>query len=348
MGVLYMPILKGRSGEFEALAHLARSTASSLLPLIEAVPKSGTPELDIAGFVHKLRTDWPLGEAVAVDLNYPGADGQPARWEQLLKDARRYQVKVRPTVHFADDAPVLEVLRAAIATDRRGCCLRVDASELDENPRDLAIWGTDLMADLLVEPEEVDLVLDFGMLGDDRVVAHAAERAIEHLEGLPWLDRWRSVVVAGGAFPKDLTNVHPWVLTSLRRREVDLWAGLASRRQFFGRQPIFGDYGVGHPPHTPSAPATPSPNIRYAVDGHWMVLRGTKKDPRGNEQYREICRAVSESPEFGGADLSWGDAIITKVVAEEVGPGNPQKWRAYGTSHHLEYVTSRLASLGAP
>ncbi|HWD02530.1 MAG TPA: beta family protein [Amycolatopsis sp.] len=348
MGALYTPILKGRGGEFEALAHIDRSTASSVMPLIEAVPKSGATELDIAGFVHKLRTDWPLGEAMVVDLSYFGADGQPARWEQLLREARRYQVKVIPAVHFADEAPVLELLRRAVAVDKRGCCLRVEASELGESPRDLAIWAADLLADLLAEPENVDLILDFGALGDDEAVARAVERAIEHLGRLPWLDRWRSVVVAGGAFPKNLSNVDSWSLTSLRRREVDLWAGLASRKQFFPRQPIFGDYGVGYPPHTPPVRATPPPNIRYAVDGHWMVLRGTKNDPQGNEQYRQICRVTSELPEFGGPALSWGDECVTKVVAEEIGPGNPQKWRAYGTSHHLEYVTSRLASLGAP
>jgi hypothetical protein len=253
-----------------------------------------------------------------------------------------------PVVHFGDITDVLDQLRGAIKTDLRGCCLRVDAVELDEHPGDLAVWATALMADLQAVPEDVDLILDFGVLSDDQAVTKAADRAMDHLERLPWLDRWRSVVVASGAFPKNLSAVAPWSLSPLRRREVDLWAGLAARKQFFSRQPIFGDYGIGYPPHTEPVRATPPPNVRYAADGQWLILRGTKNDPEGNEQYRRICRTIADLPECGGSELSWGDASMAKVAANELGPGNPQKWRAYSTSHHLEYVTSRLATLGVP
>ncbi|OAP20402.1 hypothetical protein A4R44_08826 [Amycolatopsis sp. M39] len=348
MGALYMPILKGKGGEFEALAHMARSTASSVTPLIEAVPKSSATELDVSWFVREIRTVWPLSEMVVIDLCHLGTAGQPALWEEVLSEARHYQAKVVPVVHFGDEASVVELLGRALAVDRRGCCLRVDAADLREDPQDLAIWAADLLADLRIEPDDADLVLDFGTLSDDQTVSRATERAIEHLERLPRLERWRSVVVAGGAFPENLSKVDSWSLTSLPRREADLWAGLASRKNFFRQQPVFGDYGVAYPPHTRPVRANPPPNIRYAVDGHWMVLRGRKNDPRGNEQYREICRIMSQLPDFGGAGLSWGDKCIAKVVADEIGPGNPKKWRAYGTSHHLEYVTSRLASLGAP
>jgi hypothetical protein len=85
---LYTPILKGRGGEFEALAHLARSTAAKITPLLEAVPKAQTLDLDTTDFVRKLRDHWPLGETVFIDLNYfVGSSDQPSRWEKLLTEA---------------------------------------------------------------------------------------------------------------------------------------------------------------------------------------------------------------------------------------------------------------------
>lgn len=346
---MYTPILKGKGGEFEALAHLDRALAGELRPLIEAVPTGQATDLDVSALVRKLLVAWPLGEAVAVDLNYYlGSDDQADRWRRLLEEARYHQVKVVPVAHFDDGSDTLAALRDAMDVDARGCCLRVDAPHLEEDPGDLGAWMSDLLAQLHAGPKDIDLVLDCGALANSEAVAWASARASVHLENLPWLERWRTVVVAGGGFPKNLSGVKAWTATPLRRREVDLWGALSQRRHFFPRQPSFGDYGVGYPPHTEPVPARPPPNVRYAVDGEWRIVRGTKNDPRGNEQYREICKLVADWPEHQISQQCWGDASIASVAEGRLGPGNPLKWRAYSTSRHLDYVRSKLATLGEP
>src|SRR4051812_34116380 len=73
----------------------------------------------------------------------------------------------------------------------------------------------------------------------------AARLVLPVLRGLPNLTRYRSITVAGGAFPQDLSDFAPWKLGRRPRFDAVLYDRVISRD--LSRMPDFGDYAVTHP-----------------------------------------------------------------------------------------------------
>ena len=63
-----MPILKGREGEFSAIAHLSTAMARRLLPIFEVVPTAKGPTEDAYKFAAKVRESMHANMAIAVDV----------------------------------------------------------------------------------------------------------------------------------------------------------------------------------------------------------------------------------------------------------------------------------------
>ncbi len=67
----------------------------------------------------------------------------------------------------------------------------------------------------------------------------------------------------------------------------------------------------------------------------------------GFGQYRELCRQVSASAFYYGADFSEGDKYINDCASGSVSTGRLTTWRWVGTNHHLEKVSLDTANLSS-
>jgi hypothetical protein len=156
---------------------------------------------------------------------------------------------------------------------------------------------------------------------------------------------WRSLVVASGAFPVDLSAYAPGVIGERSRLDADLWAQLVARGRF-DHTIDFADYAIAHPLLGAGAPFIAAPQLRYTTADKWLILKGRRNDPAGNEQFYTICQTIADRDEFAGAALGAADARIANPRAH--GPGNATTWRQVGTAHHLDFVALRLATFGEP
>jgi hypothetical protein len=89
-------------------------------------------------------------------------------------------------------------------------------------------------------------------------------------------------------------------------------------------------------------------NIRYTIDGNWLIVKGRGVKKHGYGQFAAICRALVGRPEFCGRNFSTGDAYIADCATNAVGTGNMTTWRKVGTNHHLTFVVDRIARLPVP
>jgi len=227
----------------------------------------------------------------------------------------------------------------------RGACVRLGGDDVTEDPDDVNEALARMMSHLSMGREDVDLLIDLGAVGPDsvRAKALAARLLLRYLEGVK---EFRSVTVAAGAFPADLSDFSPWQQGEQPRSDADLWAEVLRRR--VPRAPDYGDYAVAHPMLSTGRPFAPAPQLRYTTAGHWLILKGDRRDERGARQFYDICQAIAASPEFAGAGLGWADARIADPRGHGAGPGNATTWRQLGTAHHLDFVVRRLTTLGEP
>lgn len=365
----YIPILKGRLGEFNAVSRVDPGLADRYTPLIEFVPtgdelgEDGEPTLfgveeSVRKTGERLDKYWPRSTDVIVDLHalpsVPGYYPAPAFIDRCFqKDTTQVIPTCRPA--DADDSALIERLaRSLDVFSDRNICIRLSDEDLDERDEPIADSLGRLISGLETSRENVDLVIDFGAITEDSV-SFAARIARLVIVDLPYLDAWKSLTLAAGGFPINLDGVGAQTVTELRRWELTMWRTLRDRLRDKLRVPAFGDYAIAYPRQLAGVAFAPAPQIRYTTPEGWAILKGRKNNRRGNAQFLDICQAITEHPAFTPG-LSWGDEQIAAnarfanqdPVPEGARPGNAMVWRAIGTSHHLAQVISRLATEGEP
>jgi len=352
--VLYAPVLKGRQGEFGALSLIQSTTRQHTLPILEIVP--GPP--DETERAAQLRS---VIERAAVKLKVWGGsrlllDAGFLATDVVLRDsfgavgysidaAIEQGVDATPVVRLDDEPRSHRDAATLHAETRRGIAVRLGAGDLDEDPEDIDAALTELLRNLGAVPRDVDLVLDLGVVNGDLSVRAGSRLIADALRGLEAIDEWRNVIVAAGAFPADLSAYSAWTLGEPPRYDAMLYDHLRQRRRL-PRVPVFGDYAVANPVLVTGLPHRVPPQLRYTVADRWLVLKGRLNDPRGHEQFYDVCDVIAKHPDFAGAALGNADARIANPRAK--GPGNAATWREIGTTHHLDYLVQRITTLGEP
>jgi hypothetical protein len=207
---VYVPVLKGKLGEFLALERLSQGTKARVHPLIELPPLGSydhelcetTTEVGKAVelFCRRLERKW-AGLSCFVDIRtLPGAarlpDGRHPLTE-ILGLARAAGCAAVPVVSLASDGPRLDA--AAEHSDEFGVSLRLSYRAVDAP--DLAECTERLLGRLGLRHNAVDLVLDFGAI-TPAPAWHLAQVVLGTLGRVPGDHAWRSITVAASAFPE--------------------------------------------------------------------------------------------------------------------------------------------------
>ncbi|MGW4245353.1 beta family protein [Nocardia sp. NPDC004722] len=362
----YVPILKSRLGELTALKNMEEHLAEFCVPLIEIVPSDEmlhelrppptALKLGLNRILDTLRKHWRVRFDLIIDTHHlPATSGWNPTAQVVENCFESAQLGVIPAVRLSDSRQVLfEVGEAVRQSLHQPACIRLTAADLSGGNRHLLSEQIGCALEALgMRCGRVHLVLDFGSIADDKDVDRKARAALLSLLDIPHLDQWMSITLAGGAFPPDLSDIEPKILTRIDRKEVDLW--LDVRRQLLGhsRIPTFGDYGVAHPLLPLGKGYGPPPQLRYTVAGSWLVLKYRRSE--GFTRFFDICGEIAAGSEFTGG-LTWGDEEIAgrtwyahgDRASTVSGPGNGSTWRAIGTSHHIGFVLDHLATAGEP
>lgn len=352
----YVPILKGRQGEYTALGALRDHVRAQITPLVEVAPVPWDFESDTAAksvdahlepVAAALAQCWGTGRPVFVDLTWIAEDSTEAGLhpvESVLNEARQLDLKAIPVAGVARSDPYLAAVATALARDDRGVCLRLERDDL----RNLNRLGRTLnttCAALGADREQVDLILDFKDYDGGQAPAIEMAASVA-LTSLPNPDDWRSLALAGGGFPLNLTGIG--AETRIARADWDVWRTLTvDRADEMPRRPAFADYAVQHPEPQEIDPRLMrmSASLRYATPTEWLILKGRNVRDYGFEQFHDLCADLVPRPEFRGPDFSEGDRLIASSANRNGGPGNATTWRKIATNHHLETVADQIANL---
>lgn len=349
----YVPVLKGKAGEFGALGSLLPTVKDRVTPLIEvfSVPFDWTAGRDAKTLDEHLRSTvagvadtWGSDRSVWLDMLWHEPDAAIAGTsavEHLHRLSRTSLLAVpvggpgRPPTHTASVA-------AVAAADGRGAVLRLDPEDLETFDR-LAPQIDAWLAVVMLRPEDVDLVVDLGAVSPALASAVALGVAAV-LPSLPHLQRWRTLTLVSGAFPEDLSAVDSGVTGRLARADWRLWRSVTARP--LARPPAFGDYTVGHP-----ALFDPDPRkikfgatIRFSGPDDWVVVKGRGVNKHGFGQFNGGSATVMALPEWDWPGHCAGCDFIA-ACAGGGQPGNLQTWRRVATTHHLTLTAGQLASL---
>ncbi|MBI4558615.1 MAG: beta family protein [Candidatus Hydrogenedentes bacterium] len=351
----YVPCLRWKLGEYQAIRGLSGSTKDFITPLIE-VPEIGfdfehgeqsrSVDAHLELFVKRVRPKWD-GRHCFVDLRLIDPTermtdrGHPVAF--VFDGLASQNCAATPVTGLDRDQHYQRAVRSAASKDGRGMCLRLSIE--DAARPDIKISVDVLLRNSDLDREECDLVIDLGAPNFEPV-AGFAKLITELVARFPYLSQWRTLTLMGTSFPPSMAEIEigstivrrwEWILY---KRVVELLVNLRHRL------PTFGDYAINYPDILPMDMRLlkPSATIRYTIDDAWLFVKGRNVREHKFEQYRNHCQVVLESGHFLGARFSSGDRYIEDCAAGRGKTGNLSTWRQVGTSHHLEKVTHDIAN----
>lgn len=354
----YVPCLRWKQGEYQAVQRLSDGAKEILTPLIEVAERgfdfeTGTMKKTIdqhlSPFAKRVEAKWQWRPCF-VDLNWINptermADGRhPVRF--VFDDLATHGCSAVPVTGVGREEAYQQAVSQVVSKDKRGLCLRLQIGEAAKPGLNEAL---DALLGGIVQPKECDLIFDLG--APNFVPIEGFSKVVEALiRRLPYLRNWRTFTLMGTSFPSSMgeIKVSP---ASVPRSEWSLYkmvaTNLAKARL---RVPSFGDYCINYPTANPvdMRLLKPSATIRYATESAWFIIKGPNVRDNQFGQYRAHCRTVMNSSNFSGPGFSAGDKYIYDCAKGVESTGNLTTWRWVGTNHHLEIVARGIASFSAP
>lgn len=367
----YVPVLKTKAGELDALEKLRPADKASFTPLLEIIPVPVTwPDPPAEPFPSKSIDDHVnhLSKAIADAWGSRSplfVDGGYIEEEDVLNDGSEPIVGFLRALNSkgVNAIPVIGFNRLLeyndackeFATDHAvDLCLRLTPYDLDD-AASLEIQTKQLLAYLGLTPARIHLVVDYASISPVLRGAMSVTLPFQ-IASIPYLKQWKTLTLTATAFPTDLAEVERNTTDVFARSEWEIWSMLHDGRHRLGRLPTFGDYTVTHPNLLILDPRVIriSPKIKYCDKLQWVVAKGEafrrKKDPKPNippgVQYPLLSKLIMEHEAWCGSGFSWGDEFIANCANREV-TGSAQNWVTVGTVHHIVFVLQQLASLPA-
>jgi len=364
---LYVPVLRWKQAEKDALEWLREEDKSRLKPLLEIIPQSfrakdGGPSSPVRSVVATIARDihtyWG-SSPVFVDVEHLINAGirDPSGChllEVLAQETRRLlpmfpgESSLVPVTGLSRYEDYQNAVSSIVEEDKTGACFRITPREVSE-PK-LADKLEAFLSRLTLEMVDADLVVDY------QAPNGSQPDLIALCASLPQLSKWRSSIVLIGAFPRDLQKLEKNRRHTLPRDDWFFWQNQVRALPRSIRAPTFGDYTIQHPIYKEPRPhSNPSASIRYTHSEYWVIMRGEglcHEGSPGNAQYPAEAQLLCEMDEFCGADFSRGDLYLKETSQQPTMPGTPCTWLCAGINHHMTYATRQVnhfvRSVGRP
>ncbi|MGW7616941.1 beta family protein [Streptomyces antimycoticus] len=356
---IYVPVLPTRRSSWDAYAGLATEVRRRVAPLWTVVPRVGPERTRGASPATDPDTDSPeLGRWFTARMdNLIKAMGGLAGWVDPVHIERHVEASAMGLWHVAtrselrlvtgpERAPGLQRYAADLASlSGRGIGIRVllDAARDASRSEDLLA----LVGQLRLPPSQLDLLLDIGMVAD---AAEAAKLALVGVDALATLVPWRTVVLTGGAFPRDRDHPDGRPTRISRRHDWQVHQSVRASRPEFPGPLIYGDYSVEHAysanisarPYGP-----PYGLLRYTAAHDFLIARAPLRGPDRAPRVRAMARRMVTSDSFRGIEdttSSDGERWLHTCAYGDgsAGSGNAEKWIQVGHLQHMNYVARQL------
>lgn len=348
----YVPVLKWKLGEYQALDRLHEATKSEITPLIEIPPigwdhekrvAAKTLDEHVSGFGKKLATKWGRRECF-IDTRWltdRTVESGAHVLAELMADARESDCLAIPICSIDAAESEISAVRAVNESDRRGVALRLGLGSLQPGiERAIGAWT----AQAGVRYNDVDILIDVDCA--ERNPATEVDALMAGLGRLPALNRWRTFTILGSAWPEDFGKVDGPV--QVERTDWTMYRMFVERAGAQMRLPSYGDYGPNSilPLSVDMRVIKPLAKLRYTTPEFWYLARGTQvKGKDGFGQYQQMCRDLTGQPWFDGRDFSAGDRYIADCADGEAKTGNLTTWAWVAANRHISRASADLANL---
>jgi hypothetical protein len=352
---MYVPALRWRQGEYQALARLTAAAKDHIVPYItipevefdfELWQAKKTVQEHVHPFAARFNAKWgqrPAWVGVHASIaDEPMDDGRDI-FTNVFEALRGFGANAIPAIPLDASSSNIRSVGAIVRTDGLGVAITIrleDLMKLNARPRVEA-----LVASLDLSLDEVDLIIDLGAPNFEPYAIFASA-LITALSKFGDLYGFRNFVVIGTAIPETFKDIAKGA-DQIPRHDWLFYRVLLSKLPSSMRKPNFGDYTIVHPEFAPidMRKIKSAGKLIYTTPTTWEVRKGGafRDNP---EQMHDHCASIMASGHFNGVGFSSGDDYIAQCAARTKGPSNQPWWKFVTINHHITRVLGDLATLG--
>lgn len=332
----YVPILKYKAGEQQAIKNLDAATSDQICPLFE---------------IHKPKDGVDLREQIAACWDnrpfffYPMPD-----WYEECEDINEWVNE--PDGDFnslcksRNAIPVLDLSMLDAVYDwsflpQQGIAIRIRNNEFAEVESML----NPVFSSSTLKRASTDLILDLQYAYQNDLFAKESV-----LKGtLPYIDEigaYRSIIISSCSFPETLPDMEVNRIYPFPRTERQIHARATELSKRFGFKYVYSDYGPANLEEVQFVVGmTPNFKIKYSTSNEYLYIKGIplKRGGLDIERISDLCLTLVNSGEFFGEKFSWADSCIYQLAnGTAKSGGNLTTWVSYATNHHISLICSIL------
>lgn len=346
----YMPVLKFRQAEYQALLRLDETIKHSLLPMFIVPPieydfeeqrLKKTAVEHVSKLPQRLKDKWGKGtflldidESLHPELLADGSSLILDIYNSILSEG----LEPIPVLTLSYSQHYFQYIKDVFPSLKGRLALRVSFDELANPDNFKKLQG--YLKELDTSEGNTTLIIDFKD-NTDYSESKSICNLLEMICGFWQMERFSSVYVIGTSL--DLSQVKKPGDTQ-EREDWNLYKALCR-----GSFPIsigFGDYLIETPyfSNVDMRKIKPAAKLVYSYDDYWDVLKGSAfRDNPG--QMRSICNDLIMKPDvYCAPTFSPGDKKIYECAHGVGNTGNLGTWKEAALSHHLTLVVNQLSS----
>lgn len=350
----YVPFLKWRQSEYQALSRLENEIKDFIVPYIilppleydfEAQRLKKTIQEHIEPMPDRIKKKW--GKRLALldfhdSLENKIMDNGDSVVKYVHTEALAMGCKLIPVISLQKSNVYLAEVQSVVTTHKHGIVLRLFLEDLDK----------------LTINDEIDKILNFFELGINDIDLIIDLRTPDKFEPYPLfsnlvytkisyindLKHYRSFIIAANSLDLGKVKQPGGVFT---RHEWVIYPYLVSK--FKEKTPTFSDYttdNIEFLPQIDMRKINPSAKLIYTLPHEWHVLKA--KAFRGNtKQMLNLCSNVINLPEYKGIAFCDGDKRIHETANGTANFGSLGTWKQAAINHHMTKVVHQLSSYHA-
>lgn len=354
----YVPALRWRQGEYQALWRLKPAVKDRVMPLLTIPPVEFDFELwqpkksiheHVHPFIARFNAKWGKRPAwIALDTTIAeGRMNDGSHVFDYVFDGLRPQGAIAiPALPLEVDSDTLNAAARATTADGYGVAvlLRLEALMVGNPRRAILNFSSSLGIDL----DELDVIVDLRAPNFEPYNAFATALSAA-LKRLGNLHEVRNLVLLGTAIPDSFAKLAKGS-DEIPRHDWLFFKALVTSMPAEMRRPIYGDHTIVHPEFTAMdmRKVKSAGKIVYTTPKTWATRKGGAF--RDNPvQMHAHCQQIISDPTFAfrGAGFSYGDKYIADCAAKAESPSNLSRWKDVAINHHITTVADDLATLFA-
>lgn len=353
---MYVPSLRWRQGEYQALLRLTNPVKDRIVPFI-TIPEIGfdfeewQPKKSVQEHVHPFaarysakwgtRPAWITVHESIVDK--PMDDGRDI-FTYVFDELRAYESNAVPAVPLGANKGTVRAIRAIVRKESQGVAISLRLEDLMKPDPRARVQA--LASALGAELSDSDVIVDLGAPNFEPYAAFTGALIVA-LRKMGDLASFRNLALIGTAIPETFKDIAKGA-DEIPRHDWMFYQTLMAKLPQDMRRPNFGDYTIVHPNFTPvdMRKIKSAGKVVYTTPRSWLVRKGGafRDNPA---QMHDHCTAIVASGSFKGAKFSSGDLYIERCASRLERPSNQTKWKYVAINHHITHVLDDLAKFGA-